>query len=411
MHRIGFLASLLILLACTGGGDSQPTDAHEQEGGGGSGGAPAASRLSLNDVSILVPLPADEGLRAAHLWLMPGDGEAGPYFPAAYVAELPSLNADLPDMWPVVMVTAVRFDPCFQASRDAACQAQLRLGAQPVFFYPSGAPRMTDDAAAHLFYVLDDADATEVVASLRALKALSPVPTDGPLGVHPGLEAATMESDIGAALRELVVRHCREDNFLRITVNSFAMDNWGFRKFDVSDDGLVRQPLTGMTSEDTSQAWARQAEINSLEDPSGTVSPASADGFSYFLSAANWSDGAPVDAAAAREAAGAIARIDNPSLRLVEESDCVSCHLATHARIFGKRHGVSFDGLEDDYQVPDGYDTTLSLAPEMQGNLGVTINFGYHNYHIAGVEEIMVSVSRRVIHESVEVARALDAQP
>jgi hypothetical protein len=384
--------------------DSLPPEKSDGAGDGGVG------TLALNDVSILFPLPATEEARRHHLWLVPPDGAEGPYFPAELIPELPKLIADVPAQvgYPSAAVVALRFDPCFLEPGSDECQAQIRLVAQPAFVF--NGPALMEDTAVHLFYELDGAAAMEVVDELLALKALSPVSTDGPLGVHPALVAEGLDGEFGRALRRLVVDHCREDNLVRITVNTFAFDNWGFLAFDFDGGELAPRQLVGLAEPSTSQSWIRQAQGDDLDDPSGLILPAPAEGFTYFLSAANWGDDGPLDPEAAAEAAAALLRLENPRARSTEEADCVSCHLATQARLFAEPRGVVFDG-PDLYIPPPGLDTTLIIEPEIQGSLGNTISFGWHLNRFGSDQVVMPSISQRVINESAEVIRHLRAAP
>lgn len=375
---------------------------------GGTDGDTASGRFGVNDVSVLFPLPQSESERARFLWLIPRAGEQGPYFPPDAPSVLPFLNADVPPGfgYPAAMITSLRFDPCFPRLGGPNCQAQLRLVAQPVLTDATSA-KMLDDAAAHLFYALDAAEAERVVAQLAAIRDSSPVSTKGPLAVHPAL-AADPAGATAAALRALVVEHCREDNLVRITVNSFVMDNWTFTKFDREGGQLIRRALAGMKTPDSNQGWRRQAQSNDLDDPSGQIAPASADGFDYLLSRDNYEGGAPRDPMAARAAATRINALENPELTDPESADCASCHLATQTRLFASRNGVSFE-TPTRFVPPSGVDASLVLAPSMQGNLGATIAFGWHtNTHDGGPS--VPSISQRTVYESAAIAAYLSAR-
>ncbi|HEY5924147.1 MAG TPA: hypothetical protein VIV11_20850 [Kofleriaceae bacterium] len=389
--RFAFL--LVPLLACGETSTPQPD-------------ATGSRQWALNDVSIMFPLPANETERARLLWLMPRAGEQGPFFPAAQRDQLPDLNGDVPDSagYPAAMITSLRFDPCFPRLGGESCQAQLRLVAQPVLTNSDGIT-MLDDAAAHLFYVLSPTEAETVLAKLAAIRVGSPASTDGPLGVHPGL-AADIAGATGAAVRALVVDHCRDDNFIRITTNSFAFDNWGFARFDREGATLARQALPGMETAETSQAWLRQAQRYDLNDPSGTITPRPVSGFTYLLSKASYSAGAPVDPAFAEHAAATLLSIENPTLTDSEYIDCASCHLATQARLFASRNGVTFAGANK-YVPPAGVDTSLTPIAQLDGNLGVTIAFGYHMQDDGIVPVHVPSISQRTINESAAIVEFL----
>jgi hypothetical protein len=332
----------------------------------------------------------------------------GPGFPAAFADELPSLNGDVPDEagLPSSMITSLRFDPCFPGLQGPDCQAQLRLVAQPVFVSESG-PQMLDDAAAHLFYVLTPGESDAVLQALLAIRELSPVSTSGPLRIHPGL-AQGLGGALGDAVRKLVVAHCRTNNLSRVTLNTFAMDNWSFHRFDVVAGALEKQMLPHMVEEGTGQAWLRQAFVNSLDDPSGIIAPAPAGGgFTPLLSRLSYVDGQPTDPEAARLAAANLLRIENPRLTTTDDVDCASCHLATQARLFAVRNGVPFD-LPEQYLPPEEFDNELQLSPRLQGNLGATISFGWHHNHDAEASnELMPSISQRTVNESVDIANFL----
>jgi hypothetical protein len=302
------------------------------------------------------------------------------------------------------MITSLRFDPCFPRLGGTPCEAQLRLVAQPVFPGPDG-PQMLDDAAAHLFYRLSSDEADLVITELVAIRAGSPVSTVGPLGVHPAL-AADPGGATGAAVRALVVAHARADNLMRITVNSFAMDNWGFRRFDRAADGtLQRQPIRGMVEAGDVQAWIRLAQRDSLDDPSGSIAPAPQNGFTHLLSSTSFAGGAPVDPQRAASAAARLLAVENPDRTSPEDTDCASCHLATQARLFAERNGVAFTAATR-YQAPSGVSATLVLDPQLAGNLGATIAFGYHTRSNPPSPPVP-SISQRTVNESAAIAAFL----
>lgn len=367
------------------------------------------SEIELNDVSVLLPLPANVDERALGLWLLPPSGSAGPGFPSAFVGELPPLNADVPKAagYPTVLIVGLRFDPCFQT--DTGCQAQLRLVGQPIQ-YLGGAPSMLEDSAVHLFYELNAAEARSTLEALVALRSSSPVTTSGRLRVHPGLAHQGWGGPLATQLRSLVTTHCRIDNLIRLTLNVFAMDNWSFHRYEVVNGSLVKQTLKHLATPDDSQGWFRQAERDDTADPSGTVSPPpSGDDFSALLSATAYSDGKPVNASAAAEAAKALLRIENPRTHTAESTDCVSCHLTSSARRFAQRHGVSFS-LPERYESPVGLDTTIEFDSRADGNLGLTIQFGYHA-NTTRQPGTMPVISERVSFETAEVVARLRSSP
>lgn len=377
-------------------------DAHAPDAAAVDGGGPA---LAPNDVSILFPLPARDAERSRRLWLFPRAGEQGPFFPADAPDQLPDLNADVGRAagYPAAMITALRYDPCFPSLRALPCQAQLRLVAQPVLT-DADSVSMLDDSAAHLFYALSSTEARGVERALAELKLRSTVSTEGPLSVHPGI-LADSSGALEASLRALVVAHCRADNLVRVTLNSFAMDHWIFSRFDRVGGRLERRALTHLAQPSETQAWLREAFINDLDDPSGRIDPAPELGFTALLRGDRFQNGAPLDPIAAQVAAERLVGIENPDRSSTDDVDCVSCHLATQARLYATRNGVRFTGLAQSYQAPAGLPIELLLVPELRGNLGATISFGWHSQHDGlGVQIRVPSISQRTVNESAAVA-------
>jgi hypothetical protein len=376
-------AWLLAIAACSSSPDKVVPDAPP----------PTSSRFELNDVSILFPLPADEAQRDRFLWLVPRDGERGPFFPIVHVNDLPKLNADVPDGfgYPSAMVTSLRYDHCPRTP----CEPELRLVAQPVIV--TGAQvQMLDDAAVHLFYRVDG---PTVEAALAALRDRSPVSTAGRLRVHPALGRDDAAAFV-TALHALVVDNCREDTLYRITASSFAFDNWEFAKFTFGHDAVTREWLDHLKSPSTSQAWLRQASQDDTSDPSGAIAPRPTAGFEYLLARASYTN---LDPDRAKAAADTIARIEDPTATKIEDVDCVSCHVATQTRYFARRNGVTFESTFDAH----GYDVSLEPAPEMDGNLSATIAFGWHH---TKSEQVFPSISQRVVNETALVAHALSTR-
>lgn len=353
--------------------------------------------LNLNDVSVLWPLPQAGDLRSDFLWVTPGTGESGPYFPVHRRDELPVPIADFPiQPGATEMVVALRFDPCARADEMSPCEAQLRLVAQPVIFTGPDDAQMLDDSAMHLFYTLNQQDAANVEAELRRLSDSSTISTAGPLGVHPVLQAQGAGGGFGSALRGLVVTNCRADNLKQITTNTFAFDNWAFSRHDWANDHFTRRPLVGMTTQSETQAWLRQASRDDLNDPAGLIDPPSVNSFAYLLSRDVYTNPDPVQ----RDVALAImAFLQNPQRTIVDTSDCVSCHVGAQLALYAERQGLDFSQVPEVYAPPSTLDTRLIIAPSIQGNLGNTIMFGYHQGR-AGPP--VPSISQRVINETAE---------
>lgn len=123
-----------------------------------------AQAASLNDYSILLPLPHQDQLK---LVLGPqSQGSRGVLLPTRLSKGLPALVPGFGDKDEIVAervrVVAVRLDPCFfEGVGPIKCQAQIRMVWQPLLL--DRRVPMTQDAALHTFYNLTDADRKSVV--------------------------------------------------------------------------------------------------------------------------------------------------------------------------------------------------------------------------------------------------------
>lgn len=155
--------------------------------------APATPRrpLGMNDVTILVPLPAD---RAAPVLAAIDGGPGGvPLVARGHHAALVEVGGDLaPKSGDAVAygdyhVVGVRFDLCDREEVGpcpAGADGRLRLVLQPLYAGGGGAV-LAHDLAVHAFYPIAAAELPEVVAELRAMAQLHDTPTAAPLGVSP----------------------------------------------------------------------------------------------------------------------------------------------------------------------------------------------------------------------------------
>lgn len=154
---------------------------------------------------------------------------------------------------------------------------------------------------------------------------------------------------------------------------------------------------------DTNQAWLRQAQRDSLDDPSGQITPLPSRSFAYLLSRSNYNNGAPADQRLAQNAADTLLMIENPKLKSTEDVDCVSCHLATQTRRFATRNGVSFD-RPGTYTDASGAVPGVAFDPLLNGNLGATISFGWHNNSSDAANAVALpSIIQRTANESAEI--------
>lgn len=356
----------------------------------GDGGRPWAPC----DVSILWPVAPVGTLPPGYLRLEPNALDPVLPLPAEARAIFPDLHGDVPGggIWAAVVI-ALRVDPC-AASDTGACVRELRLSAETL------APGL-DDAAIHLIYELDEPSFTALLEDLWALKARSPVSTDGPLGPHPGLASAGIDSDYTRSLHALVLEHATPTRLVRLTFNTFAFDNWGFSRFERTSSGWARTDIPRLPTGTNSQAWLRQGQQDDLDDPSGTIDPSPADNFATLLRRDALAGGTTTrEVLAARDV---INQLEDPARTNAAITDCVSCHMAGPAHLWAAARGVDFDTAAR-YRPPVGLSLDRPRPPELEGNLSNTIAFGYHRVTHSTAYP---SVSARVAAETLEVVAAL----
>lgn len=347
-----------------------------------------------NDVSILWPAPAAGPLPAGYLRLIPFGNDPILPLPPEALAIIPDLHGDVPGGGlATAAIIALRLDPCAQ-DPSGRCELELRLTAETLD--PS-----LDDAAIHLIYRLDSSAFEALQVDLQLFRAASPAPTAGPLGPHPGLVAAGVDSDYGRSLHALIERHARPERLVRLTFNTFAFDNWAFRRFDRIGAAYQEVPLPGLTPPVLSQAWLRQAAQDDRDDPSGLIDPLPSRNFQALLRVDALAGGTTT--ATVLAARDVILALEDPTRSHAAITDCVSCHLAGVTREWAQARGVDFDRPER-YRAPVGFEVAGVRPTPITSNLSNTIAFGYHRGQGEALHPV---VSDRVAHETSEVLQAL----
>ena len=379
--------SASVLFSCS---STTPTDASPDGGAPADASAASAAALTMNDVSVLLPIPASPSAAGT---LGPDDsGKKGPLLLQATYDKIPKFGVkpaqglDFARM----RVVAVRFDGCFP--RPEGCEAQIRLVMQPIT--DDG---QTLDSALHLFYHLEPSELATVVSELRRLHTLAPeLPAGktGPLDVHPALVAQGLDGAYGKALRELVLRFAGDDSFVRMTFFLRAPpkeEEWFFGGFDRVDGALRQLDIVGVGKSNQ--------RVNRPIRPDGytytfTPSPKLPENIDVLLSTEAAKSATPE----AREAAvAALARIENPAKYGPDQLSCAGCHVSTFVGESVKNaHGL------DTTKMPDAFRTTHDVSRTTEAALEPSSlrAFGYF------ADRKMIG--NRVIFESAAVVDDLE---
>lgn len=346
-------------------------------------GAPVL--LSMNDVSVLYPLPAssdDPNYLSAS-----DDGAYGTLFPRGLFLQIPTFPATTEEtlVLRLLRVVSLRFDACGGTPEN--CRPEVRLVMQPI-----AEDGRAGDSALHLFYDIEDFDAA--VTALRDLRALEPeTAVDAPLDVHPSLAAQGVGGAYGAALREVVLGLTGEERLRRVTFFLRApstVPNWFMGGFEVEVGEMTALDIEGV-GDDVQQVLLTETDTSFTYD----VNPPGAspeDGRAFFSTEAM----AAATDAERQEAMASYLRVENPDVYVPDQLACVGCHLSTFVTTVAARdHGLQATDFPDDAYT--------STARDLQVNGGAATNatslrgFGWFDYD--------PMISRRTVNET---AHALD---
>jgi hypothetical protein len=287
------------------------------------------------DVSFLFPLPSALGERTS-LIAADESGPLGELLPQDIYLALPLVDAALTNLksYPLLRVISIRLDPCFPGLGEP-CQHQIRLVMQPVTIAVTGDVLVANDAAVHLFYVLEEDAWLAALREIVRARVRAGVSEPGVLGVHPALAAEGLNGDFMATVRWVLRHAAGRENLTRVTFMALeaAGVRWRFGGVDVTKEGLVPVPIAGLVSGE--QTFVNQ-DVDGMTFEDAAVSPPSPspDAFEIFLH--------PELLAATTEAEraalyGAILRVEHPEKHSPATVDCVTCHLTAPVKTWVER--------------------------------------------------------------------------
>lgn len=358
-----------------------------------------SSKLDLNDVSYLYPLPAALTGRDALLQLTTS-GAKGALLPRSFFDQVKPVDEVLDGnaIYSGMRVISARIDPCFPINKKGEplqCKKQIRLVAQILEATATGGGVTTRDGTIHLFYDLADAEWSRVVEGAFALKELAKTATDGkPLDVHPVMKAEGLGGAYAAKLNALIKDLCGEQNLSRVAFMVAGQDgkNWNFGAFNRKAAVLEADPIPRFMdkNEQALQEHGNEERRNSEMIPS----PTNID-LTTILSYTELqlSD----DLTLARAAKEALL-IENPEKETPQTIDCASCHVASRAlTVAAKQRNIDLTSFADRYVAPARFD--VRRVDTVVNNPFAQRAFGYFGADTA--------LSQRTINESAAIADAL----
>lgn len=331
-------ASLVPLLSLASGcGSSGPSgEAGQLPVVSDAAAAPDVRTLGMNDVTILVPLPADV---ASPVLLRGSDlaADGTPFVPRPLFDRLvevppPGGPPPKPGAMPLVppdehdrlQLVAVRVDLC-DRTKPGECpldtDGRLRLVFQPLT-NDSGA----HDVGLHAFYEIPKGDLGTVITRVRELAAIQAEPITSPLRVSPGL-TGPRAGDFTTKLRALVADYGGANRLTRLTLNAqpifFSAIRWAMRGLERRDGAFVAMTIGGGAPETTQ-------DITLFGTASYTATPATDTPVGLFgaLSSTTFES---TTADRQRAYLEVLAAVDNPLVHGPDTVSCIACHASTVA--------------------------------------------------------------------------------
>jgi hypothetical protein len=273
---------------------------------GGSSTSPEPERqLGMNDVTMLLPLPAASAPRYLSI-----SGPREELIAHEVFDLLAASGQEVLGAYDDFQLASLRFDLCVRASVDpcpAGSDGSLRLVLQP-FFERGGA-----DSALHAFYPIPAAELGTVVGELNELARQRGLPPDAPLQVVAPPDG----------LRDLIRTYASAERLQRLTMfgqlATSVVFGWGF--LGVEKRGATFEPMeiSGLEVSRQTVAIATNAyDVQPLVDQPP--------GFALALDETSFVGST---GAARNGALAALAQIDNPTAHTAESLQCVSCHVST----------------------------------------------------------------------------------
>jgi len=352
--------------------------------------------FSMNDVSVLLPLPKSNELSE---FIGPETaGDKGSLLPRSVYDRLPNLTPDTkPDVVykELLHVVAIRIDPCFvEGVGPKACHRQVRMIWQPII--ASERETYTRDAAVHTFYEFGENEWREVIDEW---KKFSEPEVGEALSVHPKLALEGFSGAFWKNIRTAILKFCGAQNLTRATAMNVMNGEqvWAFAGVDIRKTEVtsILIPRIGRTVQGIVMGTANTDEFTGSIRPAAAADP-ELEAFVQDSIGMKKNE---------KELIGMIKRIheyENPKLNNPGTVDCVSCHLAQSARAWAQTNFQSWDWKSE-------FKDNVYVAPLNITNAS-EMPFKSNHFRAFGYFYDKAMISQRVINETAEVVQALSAE-
>lgn len=368
---------------------------------------PYTGAVATTDVSILYPLPTSA--HAIDLVRASSAGSHGALLPQSVVSTV--LDGRVLERtghasgYETLGLVSIRLDPCStrgSAGMPAACRSEVRLVFQELYDKladedgdPVAGPAGSDGGI-HVTY---DVPESELVIMLKEMLTLKKANGDKgllELAPHPILTEQGLAGPFAQGLRDIVLEHVGDARIARVTFFDHTNDEgdvWNFGVFDRITPGGALFASTIATTDSTTQSLSGSSTAGPLAGSTAEFFTAAAptDSMAALLDGSRPAPGSAT-VASLQPALAAALRFENPTMRSVETSDCISCHVAEGAhRLAEDVYGMSMAGA---------FTHARSLA-RVDERKSVT------NVHAFGYLHRQVAIMQRTANESVLVAERM----
>ncbi|WP_413943008.1 hypothetical protein [Bdellovibrio sp. HCB-162] len=353
--------------------------------------------MSLNDLTILLPLPKEKEMS---LMLSPEDkGPQGALLAKKTYQEIVQLVPEVPNhiTWRnSLKVVGIRIDPCFtEGEGPLECRHQIRLIWQPVFHADQAAD--TRDAAVHSFYEFDEETFNQLWKDWQKLS--SGLSTDA-LQIHPQMKAEGLKGPYWKYLRALILNYCGEKNLIRMTAMNVMSGEqlWIFSGFDI-ENGQPKPMTIPRIKGRTQGVIQSSSQFQSFTG--GMMPPPEADlEFAKLVSDSSTTKKKFTEAQI-KTLMGKVQEYENPEKHNPGTLDCASCHLANTAHQWGELNFKQWDWKNEFKNI--AYQSSWNLENTSKGPLR-TNQLRAFGYFMA-----WPAISQRVVNETAAVASYLQS--
>ncbi len=341
--------------------------------------------FSLNDVSILLPLPQngdDAQEMLAGLELHQG------LLPLSFFDELPPLilnavdeSAALHDL----RLISLRIDPCFQdfaLDGPLACRKQIRLIFQPMII--QGDSFTTQDAAVHVFYEFQTEEWIQILQMWKTLRISQQL--SSALSVHPTIAREGYHGPVWKKLKSILVNFCTPNKISRLTLSAVNRQgfHWLFQGITKNSSGLLEPLAIPGLSHSRQSYFVSLGRLSDFKSGGIHPLPENLPMIRDFLkdSAKTFTN---VPQVQVTKFVQEFVDFENPKKIQTGHLDCARCHVAHQIRSWGEQKQLNI--LQDFTSLWNLQNTS-------------TQSFGVNRVRMFGYFGREPQISQRVIHET-----------